>query len=147
MGHLKLNFKSVLGFAFDFQPLNAENEMDINIKREDMMNNSNFTNQNIQDNLNNQNNQQPLVKLSLKNDDFKKKELMNHKQFHLKILEQIIININAQMQPNNFAGNNELDQLTNDTINLMNNLKFDSKKVDEQQNQLSKMKPINLKIK
>ena len=38
------------------------------------------------------------------------------------------------MQPNNFAGNNELDQLTNDTINLMNNLKFDSKKVDEQQN-------------
>ena len=33
------------------------------------------------------------------------------------------------MQPNNFVGNNELDQLTNDTINLMNNLKL-----DEQQN-------------
>jgi len=34
--------------------------------------------------------------------------------------------LNAQMQPNNFVGNNELDQLTNDTINLMNN----SKKVE-----------------
>jgi len=43
----------VKDFAFDFQPLNAGNEMNINMKREDMMNNSNFTNQNFQDNPNN----------------------------------------------------------------------------------------------
>jgi len=34
------------------------------------------------------------------------------------------------MQPNNFIGNNELDQLTNDIINLMNNIKVVSKKAE-----------------
>ena len=48
----------VMDFAFDFQPLNAGNEMNINMKREDMMNNSNFANPN---NQNNPNNQSPLV--------------------------------------------------------------------------------------
>ena len=37
---------SVIDFIFDFQPLNAENKTNINMKREDMMNNSNFANQN-----------------------------------------------------------------------------------------------------
>ena len=36
----------VMDFAFDFQPLNAENEMKVQMNKEDMMNNSNFANQN-----------------------------------------------------------------------------------------------------
>ena len=38
--------------------------------------------------------------------------------------------LKAGMQPNNFIGNNELDQLTNDIINLMNNIKVVSKKAE-----------------
>ena len=149
----------VMDFAFDFQPLNAGNEMNINMKREDIMNNSNFANQNIQNNQNNQNNpnnQSPLVKLSLENDDFKNKELMN---------QQLVSNntgINNQLgvgnQQNNLVvGNSELDQLTTDTINLMNNLKVVSKKVEivtkitytyeeAQLKLLLKMKSMNLKV-
>ena len=115
----------VMDFAYDFQPLNAGNEMNVNMKREDMMNNSNFANPN---NQNNPNNQSPLVKLSLENDDFKNKELMNQQ------LVSKNVGINNQMQPNipqnNFGGNNEVDQLTRDTMNLMNNLKVISKKVE-----------------
>ena len=114
----------VMDFAFDFQPLNAGNEMNVNMKREDMMNNSNFANPN---NQNNPNNQSPLVKLSL-NEDYKNKDLMN---------QQLVSNdtgINNQMQAgiqqNNLGGNNEVDQLTRETMNLMNNLKIISKKVE-----------------
>ena len=115
----------VMDFAYDFQPLNAGNEMNVNMKREDMMNNSNFANPN---NQNNPNNQSPLVKLSLENDDFKNKELMNQQ------LVSKNVGINNQMQANipqnNFGGNNEVDQLTRDTMNLMNSLKVISKKVE-----------------
>ena len=114
----------VMDFAFDFQPLNAGNEVNINMKREDMMNNSNFANQNVQ---NIQNNQSPLVYLP-NSVEKKPNELMN---------QQLPSNntgmnnqLNTGMQPNNFVGNNELDQLTKDTINLMNNLKVVSKKVE-----------------
>ena len=118
----------VMDFAFDFQPLNAAgNEMKVNMNREDMMNNSNFPNQN---NQNNPNNQSPLVKLSLENDDFKSKELLN---------QQLVSNnapvMNNQMggagvSPNSLGGNSEIEQLTKDTMNLMNNLKVVSKKVE-----------------
>ena len=109
----------VMDFAFDFQPLNAGNEMNINMKREDMMNNSNFANQN---NPNNPNNQSPLVKLSLENDDFKNKELLN---------QQLVSNINpGVIQQGNKANNNELDQLVIDTTNVIQNLKIVSKKVE-----------------
>ena len=109
----------VMDFAFDFQPLNAGNEMNINMKREDMMNNSNFANQN---NPNNPNNQSPLVKLSLENDDFKNKELLN---------QQLVSNINpGVIQQGNKANNNELDQLVIDTTNIIQNLKIVSKKVE-----------------
>ena len=114
----------VMDFAFDFQPLNAGNEMNVNMKREDMMNNSNFANPN---NQNNPNNQSPLVKLSL-NEDYKNKDLMN---------QQLVSNdaginnqIQAGIQQNNLGGNNEVDQLTRETMNLMNNLKIISKKVE-----------------
>ena len=106
----------VMDFAYDFQPLNAEKEMQINMNKEDMMNNSNFANQN------NPNNQSPLVKLSLENDDFKSKELLN---------QQLVSNVvNPAVIQNNPGSNNELDQIVKDTTNIINNLKVRSKKVE-----------------
>ena len=106
----------VMDFAFDFQPLNAAgNEMNINMNKEDMMNNSNFANQK------NPNNQSPLVKLSLENDDFKSKELLN---------QQLVSNVNPAVIQNNQGGSNELEQLANDTTNILQNLKVRSKKVE-----------------
>ena len=115
----------VMDFAFDFQPLDAmnnQNEMKVNMNREDMMNNSDFANNNLQ---NNPNNQSPLVKLSLDNDDFKGKEMLNQQ------VNNDVAGVNNQMgAQNNFGGKNEIDKLTKDTINLMNNLKIVNKKVE-----------------
>ena len=108
----------VMDFAFDFQPLNAGKEMQVKMNKEDMMNNSDFANQN-----NNPNNQSPLVKLSLENDDFKNKELLN---------QQLVSNaINpAVIQNNQGVNNNDLDQIVKETTNIINNLKVKSKKVE-----------------
>ena len=118
----------VMDFAFDFQPLNAGNEMNINMKREDMMNNSNFANQN---NQNNPNNQSPLVKLSL-DDEFKNKELLNQQLVskNVGINNQMGVGVNVGLPQNNAGGNYEVDQLTKETINVINNLKVVSKKVE-----------------
>ena len=107
----------VMDFAFDFQPLNEQKEMQVNMNKEDMMNNSNFANQN------NPNNQSPLVKLSLENDDFKNKELLN---------QQLVSNVvnPAVIQNKQIGGNNELDQIIQDTTNIINGLKVRSKKVE-----------------
>ena len=113
----------VMIFAFDFQPLNSGNEMKVNMNREDMMNNSNFANQN---NQNNPNNQSPLVKLSLENDDFKSKELLNQQL----ALNNAGNNNQIGVGQSNLGGNNEIEQLTMDTMNLMNNLKVVSRKVE-----------------
>ena len=107
----------VMDFAFDFQPLNAPNEMKVMMNKEDMMNNSNFANQN------NPNNQSPLVKLSLENDDFKSKELLNN--------QQLVSNVNpGVIQNNQVASNNEIDQLAFETSNLMKTLTVVNKKVE-----------------
>ena len=115
----------VMDFAFDFRPnndRNNKNEMNVNMNREDMMNNSDFANNNLQ---NNPNNQSPLVKLSLDNDDFKGKEMLSQ-QVH-----NDVTGMNNQIgTQNNFGGKNEIDDLTKDTINLMNNLKIVNKKVE-----------------
>ena len=113
----------VMDFAFDFQPLNSGNEMKINMNREDMMNNSNYVNQN---NQNNPNNQSPLVKLSLENDDFKSKELLNQQL----VSNNAGINNQIGIEQNNVKSNDEVGQLTMETINLMNNLKVISRKVE-----------------
>ena len=124
----------VMDFAFDFQPLNAGNEVNINMKREDMMNNSNFANQNIQNNQNNQNTQNnqnnqnipnkqpPLAELPLENDDFKKKELN----------QQLVSNINPNIGQINQGGsnNNDIDQIIIDTTDVLKNIKVLSKKVE-----------------
>ena len=111
----------VMDFAFDFYPLDAmnnnQNEMKVNMNREDMMNNSDFANNNLQ---NIQNNQPPEEQ-----EDFKGKEMMNQP------VQNIVTGMNNQIiARNNFGGNNEIDSLTKDTINLMNNLKIVSKKVE-----------------
>ena len=115
----------VMDFAFDFRPnndRNNQNEMKVNMNREDMMNNSDFANNNLQ---NNPNNQSPLVKLSLDNDDFKGKEMLNQQ------VNNDVAGVNNQIvAQNNFGGKNEIDKLTKDTINLMNNLKIVNKKVE-----------------
>jgi hypothetical protein len=105
----------VMDFAFDFQPLNDGKEMNINMKKEDMMNNSNYANQN------NPNNQSPLVKLSLENDDFKNKEMIN---------QQLVSNANPAVNQNNQGAVNEIEQLTRDTQNILSNLKIVNKKVE-----------------
>ena len=107
----------VMDFAFDFQPLNAAgNEMKVNMNKEDMMNNSNYVNQN------NPNNQSPLVKLSLDNGDFKNKDALN---------QQLVSNVNpGVIQVNQGGTNNELDQIIQDTTNIMQNMKIVSKKVE-----------------
>ena len=105
----------VMDFAFDFQPLNDGKEMNINMKKEDMMNNSNYANQN------NPNNQSPLVKLSLENDDFKNKEMIN---------QQLVSNVNPAVNQNNQGAVNEIEQLTRDTQNILSNLKIINKKVE-----------------
>ena len=105
----------VMDFAFDFQPLNDGKEMNINMKKEDMMNNSNYVNQN------NPNNQSPLVKLSLENDDFKNKEMIN---------QQLVSNANPAVNQNNQGAVNEIEQLARDTQNILSNLKIVNKKVE-----------------
>ena len=116
----------VMDFAFDFRPrddMKKQNVMQVNMNREDMMNNSDFANNNLQ---NNPNNQSPLVKLSLDNEDFKGKEMLNQQ-----VRNEEVTGMNNQMvAQNNFGGNNEIDNLTKETINLMNNLKVVSKKVE-----------------
>ena len=107
----------VMDFAYDFKPLNAGNEMKIQMNKEDMMNNSNFANQN-----NNPNNQSPLVKINVDGDDFKSKEMNMNQQL-------IQNNINPTVMQSN-QGNNELDQIILNTTNVMNNLKVLSKKVE-----------------
>ena len=113
----------VMDFAFDFQPLNSGNEIKVNMNREDMMNNSNYVNQN---NQNNPNNQSPLVKLSLENDDFKSKELLNQQL----VSNNAGINNQIGIEQNNVKSNDDVGQLTMETINLMNNLKVISRKVE-----------------
>ena len=104
----------VMDFAFDFQPLNAGNEMKINMNKNEMINNSNFPNQNIPIN------QTPLDKLSHEN-ELKNKEIPN---------QQLIPNANPPViQPNQESGN-EVDQIISQTINKIQSLKVKSKKVE-----------------
>ena len=104
----------VMDFAFDFQPLNAGNELKINMNKNDMINNSNFPNQNIPIN------QTPLDKLSHEN-ELKNKEIPN---------QQLIPNVNPPViQPNQESGN-EVDQIISQTINKIQSLKVKSKKVE-----------------
>ena len=88
--------------------------MKVQMNKEDMMNNSNFQNQN-----NNPNNQSPLVKLDI-DEEFKNKDM------NQQLMQN---NVNPPMMQNN-QGNNDIDQIILNTTNVMNNLKVISKKVE-----------------
>ena len=97
---------------------NNKNDINIRMNKEDMMNNSNFAN-NQNYNMNNPNNQSPLVKLSLENDDMKN-NLAN---------QAMLMSNNANLP----SGNNpqdEIGQLTLNTLNALNSLKVVNKKVE-----------------
>ena len=115
----------VMDFAFDFQPLNNQdnNKMMLNMNKEDMMNNSDFGHQN---NMNNPNNQSPLVKLSLEKDDLKNKGMMVDNEMIQNNMENNKVNYNQK----NVGGSNEIDELTKETLNIKNNMKVVSRKVE-----------------
>ena len=109
---------------------NKNKNMDIDIKmnKEDMMNNSNFANNNnnnVNFNTKNPNNQSPLVKLSLDNDDLK-----NNMGNQNLVSNNINMQQNANIGPVQNGNQNEFDKTVIDTINTMNNLRIKSKKVE-----------------
>ena len=120
----------VMDFAFDFQPLNDgrnnvtgdvrnnRGDIDIKMNKEDMMNNSNMVTKGGEKNPNNQS---PVVKLSLEND-----ELMNNNMNMI----QNPPNVNNQPQQIQVKGGDEIGQLMVDTINAVNSLKIVKKKVE-----------------
>ena len=110
----------VMDFAYDFRPLNAPNEMKVQMNKEDMMNNSNFQNQN-----NNVNNNSPLVKFN-QEEEIKKNDINMNMNMNQPLMQN---NVNPAVMQNN-QPNNELDQIILDTTNVMNNLKILSKKVE-----------------
>ena len=111
------------------------NNMDINIKmnKEDMMNSSNYANNNNINNVNNANNtknpnnQSPVVKLSLENDDMKN-NLANQNLVSNNQNMNLPQNQKIEVVPN--GNQNDIDKTVLDTINLMNNLRVVSKKVE-----------------
>ena len=100
----------VMDFAFDFQPLNAGNDMKVNMNKNDMMNNPNYANQNVQ------NNQPPLVQLPPQNNAIKN--------------QQLISAVNPPVIQQNQEGGNEIDQIVSQTMNKIQNLKVKNKKVE-----------------
>ena len=127
----------VMDFAGDFSTPGGNNNinevenknMDIDIKmnKEDMMNSSNFANNNNNiNNTKNPNNQSPLVKLSLENDDLKNN--LGNQNLVSNNVNNIPPNQNVEVVPN--GNQNDIDKTVLDTINLMNNLRVVSKKVE-----------------
>ena len=138
----------VMDFAFDFQPLNAgrnnvntgmednrnrDRDIDIKMNREDMMNNSNMV---TKGGDKNPNNQSPVVKLSLENDDLinNNMNLMANAQKTNQInpINQINQMNQPQPQPQQLQakGGDEIGQLMMETINTVNSLKIVKKKVE-----------------
>ena len=116
----------VMDFAYDFQPLNAggrnnarTGDIDIKMNREDMMNNSNMV---TKGGDKNPNNQSPVVKLSLENDDLKNN--------NLNLISNVGNPNSINQQQLQAKAGDEIGQLMFDTINAVNSLKVRSKKVE-----------------
>jgi len=116
----------VMDFAFDFQPLNNRGNININMNKEDMMNNSNMV---TKTGDKNPNNQSPIVKLSL-NEEIKENNLNIGQNANMNNINNIN-NMNQQQQSQNqVGGGNEINQLMLETMNVINNLKVIKKKVE-----------------
>ena len=105
------------------------NNMAMNIKmnKEDMMNSSNYANNNNVNNTKNPNNQSPVVKLSLENDDLKN-NLAN--QNLVENNQNMNMPQNQKVEAVSNGNLNDIDKTLLDTIDLMNNLRVVSKKVE-----------------
>ena len=133
----------VMDFAYDFAPLRkptnksnknygmpqpnlnslqenlANNEVKIAMSKEDMLNNSNYA-KNTLNNMGMMNNQSPLVKLSLEPEEIK----MNKNNY-------VNPNVNLrQPQQQGIISSNEIEELSEKTKNIMQNLKVIEKKVE-----------------
>ena len=123
----------VMDFAGDYNTPDGNNNnnknMDIELKmnKEDMMNNSNFANNNNKMNFNteNPNNQSPLVKLSLENDELKNNLGNQNLMSNYLNMQQ---NVKSGGLPN--GNQNDVDKVLLETINAMNNLKIINKKIE-----------------
>ena len=100
----------------------------INMDKENMMNNSNFANNNANNvnNAKNPNNQSPLVKLSLEKDDLKN-NLGNQDLVPVNTNMNMPQKQNVDVVPGNL---NDIDKTVFDTMDAMNNLRIVSKKVE-----------------
>ena len=103
------------------------NDMKIKMKTDDILNNSNFVN-------NNNVNQSPFVKLSLERDDITraKNEIINNQQTYNNYVNEKKYNetpVNNKPTVQN-SGSNEIEELTMKTRNLMNSMKIVEKKVE-----------------
>ena len=138
----------VMDFAGDYNNDNADNNnvpndmnnnvvdnnnnnnmgIQINMDKENMMNNSNFANNNANNvnNAKNPNNQSPLVKLSLEKDDLKN-NLGNQDLVPVNTNMNMPQKQNVDVVPGNL---NDIDKTVFDTMDAMNNLRIVSKKVE-----------------
>ena len=112
----------VMDFAYDFQPLNKNNnnkyqqEIESNYMKQNYVNpqqNNNLKGMDLNQELGN-NNSSPLVKLSLEQENLK-----NEDQF-----------MNQNKSNGNDEANDEIEKLTAETKNLIQNMKIVSKKVE-----------------
>ena len=119
----------VMDFAFDFQPLDAgRNNEEIadtrgnnKMNQDDMINNQKVA---TKSGDKNPNNESPVVKLSLENDDLKNNNLN---------LPSNVANANPMIQPQpqmQVNNGDEIGQLMLNTINAINSLKVMKKKVE-----------------
>ena len=134
----------VMDFAYDFAPLRkptnksnknygmpqpnlnslqenlASNEVKIAMSKEDMLNNSNYA-KNTLNNMGMMNNQSPLVKLSLEPEEIK----MNKNNY-----VNPYVNLRQPQQQQGIISSNEIEELSEKTKNIMQNLKVIEKKVE-----------------
>lgn len=135
----------VMDFASDFFPINktnksnlSNNNMKLQMNKNDILNNSNYQNPPTA-NMN----QSPYVKLSLESEDFSKMNMMfnnnqnNRPQSNSPVesnnynnkVSQPVSNV-VQSEPQKNVNNDEIEEMTNRTKNLMIGLKVKEKRVE-----------------
>ena len=123
----------VMDFAFDFKGLNEPNNMNNNLIQENLNaknNRDNLVNeQNVVNNeLKNEKNQSPVVKLSIEEDNLKNNINLQRQNKEDNIENNNNINLNQPLIPN--KPKDEIGEVINETINRLSNTKVIKKKVE-----------------
>ena len=123
----------VMDFAFDFKGLNEPNNMNNNLIQENLNaknNRDNMVNeQNVVNNeLKNEKNQSPVVKLSIEEDNLKNNINLQRQNKEDNIENNNNINLNQPLIPN--KPKDEIGEVINETINRLSNTKVIKKKVE-----------------